>query len=57
MRHFGAQFWLYVVTGAMTDGPQLHRVHNPAALFRMDEDIVATGFIVGEEAWRQRVTG
>ena len=54
-------FWRAVLFGSsdrrQTDAPQLPRVHNPAALFRMDEDIIATGFIVGEKAWRQRVTG
>ncbi|MCK4472390.1 MAG: DUF3883 domain-containing protein [Anaerolineae bacterium] len=48
-RHFGKKFWLYVVTGAGTDAPQLHRVHNPAAHFRVGEDIVATGYIIHEE--------
>jgi hypothetical protein len=52
-RHFGAKFWLYVVTEAATDTPELHCIQDPAAHFRMDEDIFATGFIVPEESWRQ----
>jgi len=51
-RHFDDKFWLYIVTMAGTDAPQLHRVQNPAAHFRMDEDIFATGFIVPEEKWQ-----
>jgi superfamily II DNA or RNA helicase len=54
-RHFGDKFWLYVVTEAGTDEPQLHRVQNPAARFRMDEDIFATGFIIHEDTWREKL--
>ncbi len=55
-RHFGDKFWLYVVTEAASDAPRLHRILNPAAHFRMDEDIFATGFIIHEEKWQQRTT-
>ena len=51
-RHFGEDFWLYIVTGAKTETPELHRIQNPAGQFRMDEDILATGYIIQEEAWR-----
>jgi superfamily II DNA or RNA helicase len=51
-RHFGDDFWLYIVTGAKTDAPELHRIQNPAAHFRMDDDIQATGYIVQEHVWR-----
>ncbi|MCB0164257.1 MAG: DUF3883 domain-containing protein [Anaerolineae bacterium] len=54
-RHFDDKFWLYIVTMAGTDTPQLHRVQNPAAHFTMDEDIFATGFIIPEDKWSQRV--
>jgi hypothetical protein len=53
-RHFGDKFWLYIVTMAGTDAPQLHRVQNPAAHFRLDEDIFATGFIIPEENWQSK---
>ncbi len=53
-RHFGDKFWLYVVTGAAGDAPQLHRIQNPAAHLQMGKDILATGFIVREETWRER---
>ena len=53
-RHFGDKFWLYIATQAAADAPQLQRVRDPAAHFRMDEDIFATGFIVPEERWRGR---
>jgi hypothetical protein len=52
-RHFGEQFWLYVVTQAGTESPQLHRIQDPATRFRMDEDIFATGFIVPEDRWQE----
>jgi len=50
-RHFGEKFWLYVVTNAGTDVPQLHLVQNPVAHFRMGEGIFATGFIIPLENW------
>jgi superfamily II DNA or RNA helicase len=52
-RHFDDKFWLYVVTEAGTDAPELHCLQNPAAHFQMDEDIFATGFIVPEDRWRR----
>jgi hypothetical protein len=55
VRYFGEKFWLYIVTMAGTDAPQLHGVQNPAAHFRMDEDIFATGFTILEEKWIDRV--
>ncbi|MGC9400238.1 MAG: helicase-related protein [Anaerolineae bacterium] len=55
-RHFGDKFWLYVVTGAKTEAPELHRIPNPAAQFRMGEEIVATGYIIQEDVWRERTT-
>jgi hypothetical protein len=65
VRHFGdtlsikkrkrsGSFWLYVVTEAGADEPQLHRVQHPAAHFREGEDIFATGFTVHEETWREQ---
>jgi len=48
------KFWLYIVTGAASDIPRLHRIQNPAAHFRMGEDIFATGFIIHEETWREQ---
>jgi hypothetical protein len=39
---------------AGTDAPELHRVQNPAAHFKMDEDIFATGFIIPEENWQSK---
>ncbi|MCK4471880.1 MAG: DUF3883 domain-containing protein [Anaerolineae bacterium] len=53
-RHFDEKFWLYIVTEAASDVPQLHRIQNPAVHFRMDEDIFATGFIIHEETWREK---
>jgi len=51
------KFWLYIVTEAASDTPQLHRIQNPAAHFRLGEDIFATGFIVPEERWREKAGG
>lgn len=53
-RHFDDKFWLYVVTEAGTDSPQLHRIQNPAAHFTLDEDIFATGFIIPEGKWQDK---
>jgi superfamily II DNA or RNA helicase len=50
-RHFDERYWLYVITEAATDDPQLHPIQNPAAHFRLDEDIFATGFIIPESRW------
>lgn len=52
-RHFDDKFWLYIVTGAGTEAPELHRIQNPAVHFQMGEDIFATGFIVPEDRWRR----
>ena len=54
-RHFGDKYWLYIVTQAGTDSPELHRIHDPAAHFREGEDIHATGFIIAEETWKEKV--
>ena len=56
-RHFGDKFWLYVVTEAGTDAPQLHRIQDPAARFQMDEEIFATGFIIHKDTWQEQVDG
>ncbi len=53
-RHFDVKFWLYIVTEAASDAPRLHRIRNPAAQFRVGEDIFATGFIIHEETWREK---
>ena len=45
-----------IVTEAAGATPQLHRIQNPAAHFRMDEDIFATGFIVPEDKWRDKAS-
>ena len=51
-RHFDVKFWLYIVTEAGTDEPQLSRIQNPASHFQEGEDIFATGFIIHESNWR-----
>jgi hypothetical protein len=53
--HFGEQFWLYAVTSAKSEAPALHRIPNPAAGFRVGEEIVATGYIIQEDTWRERI--
>ena len=37
-----------------SDEPQLHRIPNPAAYFRVGESILATGYIIQEETRRER---
>jgi len=54
-RHFDDKYWLYIVTQAGTDSPELHRIHDPADHFREGEDIHATGFIIAEETWKEKV--
>jgi hypothetical protein len=51
-RKFGDQYWLYVVTQARTDAPQMQRIRDPAERFQVGTDIFATGFIILEERWR-----
>ena len=54
-RKYGDDYWLYIVTEAGTDYPELHTLQNPAAHFQLDEDIFASGFVVPEERWRRRI--
>lgn len=51
-RHFGADYWIYIVTNAGTADPELTNIQNPAARFHEGENIFATGFIVSEKDWR-----
>ena len=53
-RHFGDKFWLYIVTQAAADAPQLQHIQDPAAQFQLGEDIFATGFIIPEEKWARK---
>ena len=48
-KRFQDKFWLYVVTFAGTDKPQLERIQNPAKVFKIDEDIYATGYIIPKD--------
>ena len=54
-RRYGDDFWLYIVTWAGTNEPQLQRIQNPATHLQMDEDIFATGYIIPEQNWQQTV--
>ncbi len=51
-RRYGDDYWLYIVTHAGTNEPQLQRIQNPATHFQMDEDIFATGYIIPEHSWQ-----
>ncbi len=51
-RRYGEDYWLYIVTDAGTDSPELQRIQNPAAPFRLEEDIFVAGFRVPEDNWR-----
>jgi len=64
VRRLNDKFWLYIVTDAARDMPQLHQIQNPVMRFQMDEDVFATGFTLSDERWRRlgrlvvsRVTG
>jgi len=50
--HFGEKYWIYVVTQAATDEPELTRIQDPAMMFEEGEDIFATGFEIPEAKWR-----
>jgi len=53
-RQLGADYWLYIVTGALSDTPELTRVKDPASHFREEEDIFATGFMIREDSWKSK---
>ncbi len=53
-RHFGEKFWLYIITEAGTDAPELHLIQNPAVHFQEGEGIFATGFIIPENEWLRK---
>ncbi|MBN1316520.1 MAG: hypothetical protein JXA42_13675, partial [Anaerolineales bacterium] len=55
-RQFGDKYWLYIVTQARTDQPKLKRIQNPVSQFELGEDIFASGFIIPEEKWRNRIS-
>jgi len=55
-KRFQDKFWLYVVTFAGTEEPQLRRIQNPAKAFKVDEDIYATGYIIPKENLSKEVT-
>ena len=48
-KRFQEKYWLYVVTLAGTTKPKLKRVQNPANVFKIDEDIYATGYVIPME--------
>jgi superfamily II DNA or RNA helicase len=54
-RHFGDKFWLYIVTQAGSDEPQLHCIQNPAERFEMEVDIFTSGYQIPEERWLTHV--
>jgi len=54
-RRYGDDFWLYIITQAGSNEPELQRIQNPAGHFLMDEDIYATGFIIPEDKWQQKL--
>ena len=53
-RRHSEHYWLYIITHAATDSPQLTRIQNPAAHFTLGEDIFETGLIIPAEKWRAR---
>ncbi|MCL4264797.1 MAG: DEAD/DEAH box helicase [Anaerolineae bacterium] len=54
-RRYEESYWLYVVTYAGTNEPQLQRIQNPAGHFQMEEDIFATGYIIPESNWKEKI--
>lgn len=53
-RRYGENYWLYVVTNAGTEHPELQRIQNPARHFTEGESIFSTGFVIPEQHWRPR---
>lgn len=51
-KRFKDKFWLYIVTFAATEDPQLRRIQNPAKEFVLNEDIYATGYIIPKSKWK-----
>ena len=45
-KRFKEKYWLYIVTQAGSDKPRLKRIQNPTEVFKLDEDIYATGYII-----------
>lgn len=55
-RHFRDNYWLYIITQAGGETPQLNRIKNPAKHFKEGEDIFTTGFIIPNEKWTRKVS-
>ena len=55
-RKFGEDYWIYVVTEAASDNPELTRIQNPAKRFEKGQSIYATGFEIPQEAWQQETS-
>jgi hypothetical protein len=54
--HFDDKFQLYVITKARCDAPQLNRIPNAEAHFRVDkEDVIAAEFTICEDDQQGRV--
>jgi hypothetical protein len=49
LRRYGDDYWLYIITQAVSDTPQLQRIQSSTAHFEMDEDIFATDYIIPED--------
>ena len=48
-KRFKEKYWLYIVTQAGSNTPRLKRIQNLAEVFKLDEDIYATGYIIPYE--------
>lgn len=51
-RRFKDKFWLYIVTNAKTESPELKKIQNPSDEFKLDEDIYATGYVIPFDKWK-----
>ncbi len=51
-KRFQDKYWLYIVTFAATEEPNLERIQNPTKKFILDEDIYATGYIIPKDKWK-----
>jgi superfamily II DNA or RNA helicase len=54
-RQLKDEYWLYVVTDAGTEQPQLQRIQDPAGKLEQEKDIYATGYRIPEDRWQEIV--
>jgi superfamily II DNA or RNA helicase len=54
-KRFGDNFWLYIITNASTHNPSLNQIQDPASIFKIDENIYATGYNIPLDTWNKNM--